>query len=94
MKILLLQSLVEALVLILQILNLLTQHLFRTHLGIELSHAASVDGNELKKMNENEGGIFSLVKVLCRNGDVGKAFRISTNIHTDGKEWSSLYKST
>ena len=61
MKVLLLQTLIEALILILQILNLLTQRLFRTHLGIELSHEASVDGNEMKiKMSENESGKFLL----------------------------------
>ena len=82
--------LVQVLVFNLQIMNLISESILHTHLRIKRRHAV----HTMKGMRERVRKKNSLVKVLCRNGVIGKAWRISTIIHTDGMEWSSVYKST
>ena len=88
--VMLLCILVQCLIFHLQVMDLITESLLHTHLRIKRRHAV----HTMKGMCERVRKKNSLVKVLCRNGKVGKAFRISTNRHTDGMEWSSVCKST
>ena len=76
----LLSILMQVLIFNLQIMNLISESILHTHLSIKRRHAV----HTMKGMCEKSANFFFSCKSVMPERDVGKAFRISTLIHTDG----------